>query len=60
MFNYCHSTISSGMGSLSINLTHLPYPGGVLEQPAKLLDIFEIIKSESYKRGIEAAKRAAK
>jgi hypothetical protein len=60
MYHACHSTIAGGQGALSINLTHLPYPGLVLDQPSKLLELFEVIKTESYKQHTEAMKRAAK
>ena len=52
--------MAGGMGAVSINLTHLPYPGTVMEQPAKLLEMFEQIKAQTYKCHTEASKRAAK
>ncbi len=60
LFNLCHSTVYGGMGSVSINLEHLPCPGLVTEQPAKLIEMFEIIKAQSYECHTEANKRAAK
>ena len=45
---------------MSINLTHLPYPGTVMEQPAKLLEMFEEIKAQTYKCQTVQAKRDAK
>lgn len=49
MFNACHHIHSGGMGSMNINLAHLPYEGTVLDQPAKLMELFDIIRTEMYK-----------
>ena len=48
------------MGSVSINLTHLPYTGTVLDQPGKLLEMFDIVKGEEYDCHRWSMERAAK
>jgi len=61
LFNECHHYISSGMGGLSINLFHLPHPGRVTDQGAKLLRMFRVIKEELYaktKRDLERQRGA--
>ena len=60
MFNLCHSTVYGGMGAVSINLEHLPYAGLVTDQPAKLIEQWEIIKAETYTQHGEKMKRDSK
>lgn len=50
LFQLCHHFTASGMGGLSINLVHLPHPGGILDQSARTLRCFEIIKRAMYER----------
>ena len=50
VFAMCHSFTASGMGGMSINLTHLPHPGGIMEQGWKLLRCFEIVKDIMYQK----------
>ena len=52
--------MAGGMGAVSINLTHLPYPGLVTDQPAKLMEMFGVIKEQAYTCHTESMKRAAK
>lgn len=47
------------MGGLSINLNFLPHPGGILDQSAKLLAAFDVIRNSLYtkrKQELEAKK----
>ena len=49
VFSLCHHFAASGMGGMSINLAHLPHPGGIMDQGFKLLRCFEIVKGEMYR-----------
>lgn len=60
MFNHCHHTVAGGMGALSINLAHLPYSGTILNQPSKLLEMFEVIKGETYRQHTAKVKQESK
>lgn len=44
------------MGALSINLAHLPFAGTILNQPAGLFALFDIIKAEHYHQNNEKIK----
>ena len=48
LFKVCNSINLSGMGGLSVNLTHLPHPGGIMQQRFKLMRCFDVIKHALY------------
>jgi hypothetical protein len=50
LFYLCHSFHGTGGGGMSINLAHLPHPGCVMEQGAKLMGMFGIIKAALYRQ----------
>ncbi len=50
--------VADGAGGLSINLVHLPHPGGIYDQSKILLDAFDVIKNALYSKHLAEMKRA--